>query len=116
MEQWARREGEEKRHKETMQSRGLWGKVRYDLLGGPGLHLAYVRIIKHNMKYSLLLPPDTGFIFAEGKPLRRLASKKVNTQQSSGRLGKNGQGVRLKNATGTVSRGVTGEIKRRGRE
>lgn len=86
------------------------------MLGSPGLHHAYVCIIKHYMKYSLLLPPDTGFIFVEGMPPRRPAFAKVNTQQNTGRLAENGQGVGQRNATEKMLRGVTGEIKRCGRE
>ncbi len=55
-------------------------------LGTAGLHRACAYIIKHNMKYSLLLPLDTGFILVEGKPPRRPASVKVSTQQNTVRL------------------------------
>lgn len=55
-------------------------------LDSNGLHHACANIIKHNMKYSLLLPLDTGFIFVEGKPLRRPASEKVITQQNTERM------------------------------
>lgn len=52
--------------------------------GSSDLHHACAHIVKHNMKYSLLLPPNTGFIFVEGKSPRRPASLKVSTQQNTG--------------------------------
>lgn len=61
-------------------------------LGRSGLHHACAYIIQHNIKYSLLLPLDTGFIFVEGKPPRKPASLKVSTQQNTVRLAGKGQG------------------------
>lgn len=66
------------------------------------------------MKYSLLLPLDTGFIFVEGKPPRRPASVKVSTQQNIGRLAGKGLGERWRNATGAGLRGVTVREKKKG--
>lgn len=63
-------------------------------MGSSGLHHACAHIIKHNMKYSLLLPLDAEFIFVEGKPPRRPASVKVSTQQNTGRLAGKGLGER----------------------
>ena len=90
--------------------------MRYDSLGSPGLHHACVRIVKHNMKYSILLPLDTGFIFVEGKSPRRAASVKVSTQQNTVRLAGRGLVGGWRNATETALRAVTGEIKRCGRD
>lgn len=41
---------------------------------------------------------------------------KVNTQQNTGRLARKGLGERWRNATETVLRGVSGEIKRCARD
>lgn len=68
------------------------------------------------MKYSLLLPLDTGFIFVEGKSSRGPASAKVSSQQNTGRLAGKGLGERRRNATETALRGVAGEVKGCGRD
>ena len=76
-----------------------------------GLHHACAHIIKHNMKYSLLLPPNTGFIFAEDKSPRKPASVKVSTQRCGGELEVRGLGGGRRNATQTLFRqdmGVNG--------
>lgn len=67
-------------------------------LACPALHHARVYIIKHRMKYSLLLPLDAGFIFVEGKsPMRKSALSKTP-----------GLSERWGNATDTVWRRVYG--------
>lgn len=77
---------------------------------------ACARIVKHNMKYSLVLPLDTEFIFVEGKSPRRPGSVKASSQQNTGRLAgkegtrceeETGEGAGLP-ATRMESRGVTG--------
>lgn len=113
-----REKGQRYNIKQRVEGKGRWksSSTRYDLLGSPGLPHACARIIKHYMKYSLLLHSDTGFIFVEGKSPRRAASVKVSTQQNTVRLAGKGLGARQRNATETVLRGVTGEIKRCGRD
>lgn len=47
-----------------------------------GLNHACAHIKKHDMKYSLHLPPNTGFSFAEDKAPRRPPPVKVNTSNA----------------------------------
>lgn len=103
--------------RETRLGRGSRGKASGRVvsqsmicLGRSGLHYACAHIIKHNIKYSLLLPLDTGFIFVEGKPPRRPVSMKVSTQQNTGRLVRKGQGEKQWNAKETMLREVMGVI------
>lgn len=77
-------------------------------LGSSGLHHACAHIIKHNMKYSLLLPLDTVYFRCHqgGLLLRNSALSKTLGGWQDRELGR-----RWRNATQTLLRGVTGEIK-----
>lgn len=112
LNEWNKRESRARETRGTEKSRekawqrsveggkGQWksSSTKYDQPGSPALHHARAYIIKHRMKYSLLLPLDAGFIFVEGKsPMRKSALSKTP-----------GLSERWGNATDTVWRGVYG--------